>query len=371
MRLSFWLLTSVVLFLCGSCSQPSQPAASERSWPVKVAKAELRDVPVFIDTIGHMSASQAVDVRPQVSGKIVNAIIYGGEEVKQGDLLYTIDPVPFELALKRAQATLAKDQAMLAYFKSRLERYSKLVKSEYVAPLTVEEYARDVSTQESQVLIDMDDVALAELNLEYSSVKAPMAGHLSLSVFDPGNLVSSSDTIPLIKILQIKPIQVNFSISQPEFQLVQKKFREESNHQFELFLPDNPQAFTGQIDALENSFNPQTGTIQLRGVIANEEGILWPGEYVKVRISLNVLHDAVVVPYAALQLGQKGHFVYILKEDHTVEMVPVKSGEHFGDWIVIEEGLEAGSIVVTEGQFNLRSGYRVFVADEQAQKVGQ
>lgn len=356
------LIISLLLTGCSSSSSKQ----IEKKYPVKVAEVVKKDVPLYVESIGNVQEIQAVELRPRVGGLIVKSYVKGGEEVNLGDPLFEIDPVPFQIELQRAQSNLIKDETLLEFFKSRLDRYSKLVKKEFVAPLTVEEYQRDVGSQEAQVLLDKVAIDLAQLNLSYCTVKATLAGKVALEYINQGNIVQGNDQTkpPLAKIFALDPIYVNFTVPQKEFQAIQKKLSTDGDRTLTVYLPyDTHPPFEGKLDALNNNVSTDSGTIQLRGVLENKEKLLWPGEYIKVRLSLGIKHDALLIPVNAVQMGQNGSKVFIFTSEDTVEAKDVTLGERVDEFYIIDEGLEAGMKVVTEGQLNLRSGSKVTVVE--------
>lgn len=354
--ISLGLLTS-----CSEAPQQQSPMAFERPLPAAIAEVIVRDIPVYIEAIGNVTALAQVDVRPQVNGKVVRLFVKPGQDVQAGQTLYQIDPIPYQLQLERAQATLAKDIAKLEYARQRLSRHERLMDSQFVSKLSIEEYSSDVKTQESQIKIDQAELRLAEINLGYTNVISPLNGRISLNLVDEGNIITGNEPNALTRILQVTPIYVCFAIPQKDFQQIQDTLHKGSRR-FVALLPHAGREFEGEVVAVDNQVNPQTGTIQLKGLIANQDQILWPGEFVRVKVFLKTKKNVPVVPASAIQTNQKGQFVYALQENNTVEVVPVKVGEHIEDLIAIDEGLKEGMKVVTDGQVNLRPGVKVVIA---------
>jgi multidrug efflux system membrane fusion protein len=293
---------------------------------------------------------------------VIDAPIKQKNDVQAGDLLYRIDPLPYKLELEKAKATLLKDQAELEFAKKKVERYETLVKKDFVSKLTLEEYQRDVKALEAQIEIDRSLLGTAANNLNYSKIYSPINGRVSLQSIEIGNLVAPSDTNPMATILQIVPIDVNFSIAQKDFEELQHVLAE-GKRAFRAILPGTNQKFLGEISAIDNRVDLQTGTIQIKGSIQNTEKILWPGEFVRVEVFIRQLKDAVLIPYKAIQVGQEGSYIYILQPDQTVKNIPIEMGQRVGDWIAITKGVEQGMQVVTDGQINLRPGAKVVVAN--------
>lgn len=369
------LLFSLSICLCGigclsSCSKQNQQAGAkgfQRPLPVSIAEVKQQDIPIYVDAIGHTFASNTVQVRPQVGGKIAEIFIKGGDRVKVGDPLYIIDQAPYQIALERARANLLKDEAELGYAKSKLERYENLVKSDFVSKLNIEEYQRDVKIREGQIAIDKAEIENAKLNLEYTMVVSPINGQVSINKLDIGNIVQANDPNSLVSILQLVPINVNFSIPQKDFQNFESVLKQ-PNVKFKVILPyGSHKEIEGELVAINNQFNSNTGTIELQGIVTNEDEVLWPQQFVKIKLYIRTDKNMAIVPARAVQLGQKGSYVYVLKSDMTVEYVPVVVAEQVGDLTAIKEGLQAGMKVVTDGQINLRPGAKVVIQNEMKQ----
>lgn len=358
----------LILFACGLVSCSSQPPVvpAEKVLPVKIGHVEQHDVPIFIEAIGNVVAVKSVDIRPQVSGTLIEVRFTGGEDVEVGDILYRIDPLPYQLALEKAEATLLKDEAALEYAHHKVKRYLALVKSDFVSKLSIEEYSRDVKALEAQILLDKAEIGIAHNNLNYCTIVSPLKGRVNLSKVDVGNIVSPADQNPLTTILQISPIYVYFAIAQREFEEFQKLLTQ-GLQEFQVILPGSQQTFVGEVQAINNQVNLNTGTIQIKGIVANQEKILWPGEFVKVRVFIHMQEKALLVPASAVQIGQQGPFVYVLKPDQTVELFKVKTGEHLQGQILIEEGLQPDMTVITDGQINLKPGDKVTVINNPEQ----
>lgn len=363
------LILLISLGLLTGCSEapPSPPMKFERPIPAAIAEVTVKDIPVYIEAIGNVTALAQVDVRPQVTGKVVRLFVKPGQDVQAGQILYQIDPVPYQLQLEKAQATLEKDLAKLEYTRQRLNRYERLMDSQFVSRLSIDEYRSDVRTQESQIKIDQAEVRLAEINLSYTNVISPLKGQISLNLVDEGNIITGGETNALTRILQMTPIYVCFNIAQREFQQIQESLQK-GDRRFAAFLPHQDRQFEGEVVAVDNQIDPQTGTIQIKGLVTNQDQSLWPGEFVRVKLFLKTKKNMPVVPASAIQANQKGSFVYTVLEDHSIEMVPVKVGEEIEGVVAIEEGLKEGMKVVTDGQLNLRPGVKVVIASGEAFK---
>lgn len=349
-------------FLTG-CSEEKKvvPQTFERPLPVVVAEVGKMDVPIYIEAIGHVSAGTSVDIKPQVSGRLIEVNIDGGDDVKTGDVLYRIDPLPFQLALEMQQAQLLKDQVELDFAIKKMERYAKISEKDYVSKMSVEELIKEVGTLKAQIAADQANVSAALKDLGYCDICSPIDGRVNLETVDAGNIVSPSNSAPLATILQISPIDVNFSLPQRDFETLQQLLLE-GKRKFRATLPETLREFEGIVDSFDGQFDQKTGSIQIHGEIENKDKILWPGEFVLVKVFIKTLYGAPVVPSSAVQIGQKGPYVYVLKEDRTVEQVMVKVIDQHEDKTVLED--HPGNKVIIDGQVNLRSGAKVIVTNE-------
>lgn len=357
-----FLIATCILLVCGACNRKATPAG--KTYPVKIGEVTQETVPIYIETTANVYSLQVVQVRPQVGGIITKAYVAQGQYVKKGDPLYLIDPRPYQAALDRAKATLEKDQASLKLAEITLERYTPLVKEEYVSKLNLDQYAANVDAGKGQVASDLADIALAEINLEWTTPRSPIDGKISQYNIDPGNLVIANDTQALTDIRQINPADIRFTINQRDFIAVQKAMTEGS-FKFHVILPQEPdKPRTGEIYFIDNHLELATGSILLRGTVPNEDEFFWPGEFVRVRLEIKTIPDGILIPEAALQMGQEGPYVYIFQpETSTVDYRLVKKIQKVGDRILLENGLKVGEKVVTSGQLNLRPGSKVTIVE--------
>lgn len=351
------------LLILWSC-KTTEHKVEERTFPVTIAEVQQRDVPMYIESIGNVYSLQIVQIRPQVGGIVVNAFVEQGQYVKKGDPLYQIDPRPFKDNLDVSKATLAKDTASLKFAQIRVERYSDLVKKDYFSKLNFDQYTTEVDAAKGQVSIDEANIALAELNLEWTTVTSPIDGKISQFNIDPGNLVAANDPTALTDVRQITPADIRFNITQKDFVAVQKA-KEEGSLKFEVILPQKvDQPRTGQIYFIDNHLDLSTGTILIKGAVDNQDEQFWPGEFVRVRLNLGTYSNALLVPEEAIQEGQTGPFVYAyIPETGRVDYRQVVKGERVGQQVVIKKGVKPSEKVVTKGQVNLRPGSKVSLID--------
>lgn len=350
----------ILLLLCTACGQkPATPP--ERSFPVHVGKVTVKDIPLQIETIGNVTAPLSVQIRAQISGKLEKVYMQEGAFVKAGELLYNIEPYPFQAALESAVANLQRDEANLLYAKETLDRFAKLVDKEYVSKQSYEQYQRDVATGEAAVMQDKAQIEIAKINLGYAYIHAPWDGRIGNFNIDPGNIVGPNDAVPLTDLRQVRPIEVNFPISQEEFQGLKQKTGDDAYKVF-AYLPGISEGYEGTIDFFDNHVDLATGTILLKGIFPNEDLSLWPGEFATVRLVLKTLPNAILVPSSSVQIGQQGHYVYVVKGDRA-EFRLVEIGDTYDNQVHIIKGVNPDEIVVTDGQLNLKPDAKVTIAE--------
>jgi multidrug efflux system membrane fusion protein len=342
---------------------PSRPAV-----PVTVASVIQRAMPLQIRTIGTVEANSTVAVRAQVSGQLTRVHFKEGEDVKKGEVLFTIDSRPFEAALKQAEANLARDLAQMKNAEQQAQRYAELVKRQFVAQEQYDQLLANARALEATVRADTAAVETAKIQLGYCTVRSPLDGRTGSLLVDEGNLVAPNDSTPMVIINQVTPILVVFSL--PERDLLEVKRRMAAGAlELEAVVPQTLEKGSverGVVTFVDNAVDRATGTIRFRGAFANREKKLWPGLFVNLTLTMGTREGAIVVPARALQRGQDGMYVFLVKPDLTVEVRSVSvSASHDGQ-VIIEKGLLAGERVVTDGQLRLAPGFRVTVKEEGA-----
>jgi membrane fusion protein, multidrug efflux system len=313
--------------------------------PVTVAKAITKDVPLYLDEIGTCAAYETVLVQAQVSGVIITRNFQDGSDVKKGDLLFTIDPRPFQAALDQAKAQAALDQL-------NLKRQEDLRARKVISQ---QDYDTAVANaQKSQAATES-----AQVNLDWCYINSPINGRVGLRNVDVGNLVGPS-TPPLVSILGLDPIYTDFTVAENDLPLV-RKYLGGRNVKVQTYLADGSIApRTGDLYFIDNAVQPGSGTVKARGVTPNPDRALWPSEFVRVRFILDTLKNATLVPAQAVQVSQSGPFVFVVKPDNTVDLRPVKPGQRQeGDLTVIESGVKPDETVVVTGQLALAPGAKV------------
>jgi membrane fusion protein, multidrug efflux system len=313
--------------------------------PVTVAKVVAKDVPLYLDEIGTCAAYETVLVQAQVSGQIITRDFQDGADVKKGDLLFTIDPRPFQATLDQAKAQAALDQA-------NLKRQDDLRARKVISQ---QDYDTAVANaQKSQAATEA-----AQVNLDFCYIKSPINGRVGLRNVDVGNLVGPS-TPPLVTILGLDPIYTDFTVAENDLPLV-RKYLGGPNVKVQTYLPDgSTMPRTGDLYFIDNAVQPGSGTVKARGVTPNPDRALWPSEFVRVRFILDTLKNATLVPAQAVQVSQSGPFVFVVKPDNTVDLRPVKPGQRQeGDLTVVESGVKPDETVVVTGQLALAPGAKV------------
>jgi membrane fusion protein, multidrug efflux system len=343
--LLFGVLAAFVLYRIFQHRASEVKAAQPPVRPVLVAKVITKDVPIYLDEIGTCAAYETVQVQAQVSGQIITRDFQDGSDVKKGDLLFTIDPRPFQAALDQAKAQAALDEATL-------KRQEDLRARKVISP---QDYDIAVANaQKSQAVAEA-----AQVNLDFCYIKSPINGRVGLRNVDVGNLVGPSSP-PLVAIQGLDPIYTDFTVSETDLPLV-RRYLGGPNVKVETMSPDKTMPpRTGDLYFIDTAVQPGAGTVKARAVTPNPDRALWPSEFVRVRFILDKLQDANLVPSQAVQISQNGPFVFVLNPDNTVDLRQVKPGQRQeGDTIVIESGLKAEETVVVTGQLALAPGTKV------------
>jgi membrane fusion protein, multidrug efflux system len=416
------LLAAGLLLLAAGCSNEKSSAAQQKpalpAVPVTVAEVVSKTVPVQLRVIGNVEAYTVVSVKPQINGEIFRVHITPGQEVRRGDLLFAIDPRPFEASLRQAEANVARDRAALTQAKASLSekraaqkqaeanlvrdqaqlenaqvqtrRYAELVRKEFVAKeqydqIRTNERALEATAQADQAAVEdakagviaaeaavsnaeavirsaQAAVENARLQLAYCSIRSPIEGRAGDLLVHAGNVVKANPDNPLLVINQVHPIYVNFAVPEQNLEAI-KKFRAAGSLRVEAIIPQASGARQeGSLTFVNNTVDMTTGTIQLKGTFANRDNALWPGQFVDVVLTLTDEPDALVLPSQAIQAGQKGSFVFVVKPDLTVESRPVTVGRALEQReTVITRGVKPGERVVTDGQARLLPGAKVII----------
>ncbi|CDZ79654.1 Multidrug transporter MdtA [Candidatus Rubidus massiliensis] len=354
-KIIFFLL---ILLQLSSC-QKRAGMKLERKYSVVVAPVQTLDVPYFLETIGSVYSPTIVQITPQVSGKLMDVHFGEGDVVKKGELLFTIEQEPFIASLTQAEGIVQTDEAQVKLNQITVDRYKDLVKKDYISQLNFEQYQSNLQSSQGQLLSDKGRLETAKINLGYTKIFSPINGKISYYNVYPGNILTAYQNVPLSEIRQIDPVEVRFTLSQQLFQTL-KDNQSESQLKFLAFLPDKTSlAREGDVFFVDNHIDDATGTILLKGRINNPDYTFWPGQFVNVKLLLRTLHNALLIPTKAIQQGQNGKYVFVLKGDKTVDMRSVVTSQVIEDKTVIKEGLSDKDIVVVEGQINLKPGLQI------------
>jgi multidrug efflux system membrane fusion protein len=350
------------LLAAAGCEKPKEGPPPERPPAlVSVAAATSSDVPVYLDEVGRCAARELVTLQPQLSGRITQIHFVDGADLKAGDLLFTIDPRPFQAQLAAAEAALAQSKAALDLAKVEFTRVSGLVEKKAAAQQEFDTAKNTVAVSEARLQQNQAALQTARLNLEYSTLRAPIEGRAGRRLVDVGNNVKENDTALLV-IQRLDPIYADFSVTERDLAAVQKSLAK-GPLRAEVRVPDEAgPPRLGDVTFVDNAVQDGTGTVMLRATIANADRHLWPGRFVKVRILLDQLKGAVLVPSVAAQMSAKGTYVYVVTDDSTAEFRPVQLGQRHDDRVVVESGLKSGERVVVAGHMGIMPGGKVKVA---------
>jgi multidrug efflux system membrane fusion protein len=346
---------------CLGCrpAQPTAPNPADRVVPVAAVVVTAKDVPIYLDGLGNVSAFKTVTVRAQVDGRLDRVTFKEGQSVRAGDVLAQIDPRPFEIQLKQAEGALARDTAQLHDNKTNLERYTSLRDQKLVAQQQVDDQKASVGQYQGAVQIDEAQIASAKLNLEYARITSPIDGVTGVRQVDPGNLVHATDTGGIVIITQVDPIAVLFTLPQDDLHRVAIELLK-GPMAVEAWSRDGlTQLGRGTLALIDNQINQATASMRLKAVFTNPKHVLWPNQFVKARLLLTTRKGATVVPAIAVQRGPKGQFVYVIGSDSTVSPVPVQLESTEGDLALVKSGLKPGDNVVVDGMNQLRPGSKV------------
>ena len=351
--------------LLTACSggKPEQPV-KEPVVPVAAAAVIQKAVPVQMDAIGNVEAYSTVGIKAQVGGELTHVYFKEGQDVRKGDILFKIDTRPYEAALRQAEANLAKDTVQMENAREVARRYVELVKKGYIAQEQYDQIRTNAAALEATVNADKALVENARLQLKYCSIYSPITGRTGGLIVNQGNLIKANADNPMVVINQVQPIYVSFSV--PEKYLSEiKKYKSAGKIKVEAVIAkDENDTAEGALTFIDNVVDSATGTIKLKATLANKEKRLWPGQFVSAIMTLTTQPDAIVVPSQAVQTGQSGQYVFVVKNDLTVESRPVVVVRTLGDEAVVEGGLQAGDKVVTDGQLRLVPGARVEIKSD-------
>lgn len=371
-RISMFTAGFIALAVLAGCRHEAPPAFERPPAPVSVIEAVSRDVPVYLDEVGKVAAREVVSVQPQVSGSITEIHFTDGAHLRKGAPLFTIDPRPYRAQLAAAEANLAEAKAAFDLAKIEFDRASGLIETKAISRQEYDTRKSAVAVASARVEQNEAAVQTARLNLDYCFIRSPIDGRAGERLVDRGNVVApgmGSNTGSLLVIQRLDPVYADFTVTEHDLTVVQHNLAG-GNLKVEVRLPDEPgepqEARLGTLTFVDNAVQDGTGTVKLRATIPNGDHRFWPGRFVKVRLVLDTLERAVLVPAAAPQTSAQGPFVYVVKQDSTAEQRKVTPGQRQGDLVVISQGLEPGERVVINGQLGVTPGGKVRVDGDAA-----
>jgi multidrug efflux system membrane fusion protein len=358
------LVTLIVLAVVLLLSRPlmSQGKRPQRNpvTPVQVAASQRADVPVYFNALGTVVANYTVTVTSRVDGILDKVYFTEGQKVEKGQLLAQIDPRAYQSTLKQYQGALEQNQALLKSARATLDRYQKLYADDSLSRQDLESQQATVGQYSGLVKTDQAQIDSARLSLQYARITAPISGYVGLRLTDPGNMVHSTDTTGIVSITQSQPIAVTFSLPEANVQDVLPLLRKGKALPVQAYDRQRTTVLaSGTVKFISNQIDSTTGTIKLKAMFDNQDEHLYPNQFVNIRLQTTTLPQAIIVPSAAVQLGNQGSYVYQVNADNTVSKKLVTVGPAHGDWVVVSTGLTAGSRVVTAGIDHLHDGAKV------------
>jgi multidrug efflux system membrane fusion protein len=343
-----------------------------RPLPVVAAPARKGNIDVRIDALGTVTPRNMVVVHSRVDGQLMSVAFREGQTVKAGDLLAQIDPRPFEVQLTQANGQMARDQALLRNAQIDLERYRTLLTQDSISKQQVDTQEALVRQYQGAVQSDQGAIDNAKLQITYSRITAPISGRVGLRQVDPGNMVHASDSNGLVTITQVQPITVIYPVPEDNVPRIVKRMQSGQEVAVEAFDRSGKNKLaTGRLLTFDNQIDTATGTVKLKAEFPNQDAALFPNQFVNVRMAVETRQDVTLAPTAAIQRGAPGTFVFLVKQDQSVAMTPVKLGATEGENAEVQSGLEPGNLVVVDGADKLRDGSKVELVDPAARRAGQ
>lgn len=359
-----YIIVVLLLSFMSACSDSKAKQSTQRVVPVKTGDVTQQSVPLEINAIGNVEAYNTVSVKAMIGGEVIGVHFNEGQDVKKGDLLFQIDPRPYDAALKQAEAQLARDAAQAKNAEEQAKRYEILVQKDYVSKDQYDQLRANADALAAAVQADRANVENSRLQLAYCTIRSPIDGRVGSVLINKGNIIKANDLV-MVTINKIVPIYVTFSVPEQNLSDI-KQYMAAGSLKVGAVIPgDEKRPAQGVLTFVNNAVDTTTGTIQLKGTFENRDRRLWPGQFVNVVLTLSTQRNAVVMPSAALQAGQQGQYVFVVNPDFTVESRPVTVARTSGDLAVIAQGVKPGEKVVTDGQLNLIPGTRVEVKSEQ------
>ncbi len=363
-RHSLWgglFLTLAALAAFSGCAGSKATPPSNPPVPVMAATAVTRDMPLQVHAIGAVEAYSTVAVKTQITGELTGVYFREGQEVKKGDLLFTLDKRPFEADLKKQQSNLSRDKAQAELAHTQVRRYSALLKEGVIAKEQYDQMQSSADALDAAIQADEAAVENSQVQLQYCSIYSPINGKVGSLLIHQGNMIKAND-VPLVNINQIQPIRVSFTVPEQYLDEI-KRFADAGKLPVQVAIPDDAKPAIGKLSFIDNSVDSTTGTIKLKGEFINQDRRLWPGQFVDVNLTLSTQRHAVVVPTQAVNTGQRGQYIFVIKPDMTVEARQVKVNRTSSGHAVIDTGITPGERVVTDGQVRLVPGAKVQIKE--------
>lgn len=359
-RTVFLFFPLVVLLLCSCKGKEQEKPKARPAAPVAVVSAGTGTVPVYIEATGTVEALSQVSIKAMVNGEITRVHFREGDDVSRGAVLFTLDSRPYEAALKKAEADLVRIKAQLVAARNNADRYGKLVKDGIVTSEQYDSFRTQADSLEADLDAQKANIESLRVQQSYCTIRSPISGRTGNLLIHAGNIVKANDTVSLVTINQIRPIHVSFVVPERELSRIRPFLAREKLKLEARVAGDSGPSETGEVIFLDNTVDPATATIKLKGIFANTKSRLWPGQFATVRLNLTSIADAVTVPSQAVQTGQNGQYLFVVSGD-TAELRPVKAGVTHEGVTVIEQGLKPGEMVVIDGQMRVVPGGKVTV----------
>jgi multidrug efflux system membrane fusion protein len=356
MLLIFSFVAATLIYGCSKKEKPAPPPV-----PVVVASAVEKTIPVQINAIGNVEAYQTISVKTQITGEITKVNFKEGQDVGKGYLLFELDCRPYVEAVKQAEANLARDEAQAKNAQVDLERYTALLEDQFVTRQQYDQVRTNAAALEATLKADKAVIENNRVQVHYCSIHSPIGGRTGSLKLHQGNIVKAND-VELVVINQIQPIYVTFTVNEKDLPAV-KKYQTNEKLKVEAFISKDERPEQGLLTFIDNTVNKVTGTIILKGTFANSDKRLWPGQFVTVVLTLRKEPNAITIPSQAIQTGQSGQYVFVVKPDLTADMRPVTIGATIGGETVIVKGIQVGERVVTDGQLRIIPGAQVMIKE--------
>ena len=369
-RVPLLAATAAGLCLLSACVGTKAAPGPPPPVPVLAATVEQKDVPLQVHAIGAVEAYSTVSVKTQITGELTGVFFKEGEDVTKGQLIFTLDKRPLEADVRRAEGALARDEAQAQNALSEQKRYESLVKAGVVSTQEYDRVASNAAALEAAVRADKGALENARVQLVYASIYSPINGRTGNLLVHQGNMIKANDVPALVNINQVEPIYVTFTVPQQYLADV-KQYSRSGSLPVQAVIPgDSHGAIIGKLSFIDNTVDSSTGTIKLKGVFANSDRRLWPGLFVDAYLTLKTQNNALVIPSQAIQNGQQGQFVYVIKEDSTVEarVITTSEAQQAGQ-VIVQKGLAVGERIVTDGQLRLVPGSKVQVKQAAAESA--